>query len=205
MSRRYPGPARKNAFVRLDHVIYGTSDLDVASARIEAELGLPVLPGGRHQGQGSHNRIVPLGPGYLELLAIADPAEAQASPIGRLLLERLASDDGLIAYAVSGVDVPAVAERLGTPLHTVSRDGMSAHVTGVEAALTDAFLPFFVGSDAPGHPGDGGTAGGLTWVEVAGEADRLRDWLGGAGLPVRVVGGAEALRAVGIGERAFRP
>jgi hypothetical protein len=191
--------------LRLDHVIYGTADLDVASARIEAELGLPVLPGGRHQGQGSHNRIVPLGPGYLELLAIADRAEAEASAIGRLLLQRLANDDGLIAYAVSGVDVPAVAERLGTPLHTVRRDAMTAHVTGVETALTDASLPFFVGSDAPSHPGDGGTAGGLTWVEVSGDATRLRDWLGGAELPVRVVDGAPALRAFGIGERAFRP
>lgn len=191
--------------MRLDHVIYGTSDLDRASARMENELGLTVLPGGRHRGQGSHNRIVPLGPGYLELLAIADRAEAEASPIGRLLLAALAGGDGLIAYAVSGVDVPAVAERLGTPLHTVSRDGMTAHVTGVEAALTDGALPFFVGSDAPGHPGDGGTAGGLTWVEVSGDAAALRDWLGGAELPVRVVEGPGALRAFGIGEREFRP
>ena len=80
--------------MKLDHVIYGTADLDVASARIEAELGLEVLPGGRHDGQGSHNRIVPLGPGYLELLAIADRAEAEASPIGRLLLERLPTTTG---------------------------------------------------------------------------------------------------------------
>ena len=188
--------------MRLDHVIYGTADLDVATARIEADLGLEVLPGGRHEGQGSHNRIVPLGPGYLELLAIADRAEAEASPIGRLLLQRL-DEDGLIAYAVSGVDVPAVAERLGTPLHSVSRDGMTAHVTGVEAALTESFLPFFVGSDSPRHPGDAGTAGGLTWIEVAGDADRLREWLGGEALPVRVIDGAPALRAFGIGDRSF--
>jgi len=187
--------------LKLDHVIYGTADLDAASARIEAELGLEVLPGGRHVGQGSHNRIVPLGPGYLELLAIADRAEAEASPIGRLLLERLG--EGLMAWAVSGVDVPAVAERLGTPLHTVGRDGMTAHVTGVETALTDASLPFFVGSDSPRHPGESGTAGGLTWIEVAGDADRLRAWLGGGELPVRVVDGAPAIRAIGIGERTF--
>jgi len=38
--------------MRLDHVIYGTADLDAAQRRIEAELGLEVLPGGRHVGQG---------------------------------------------------------------------------------------------------------------------------------------------------------
>jgi hypothetical protein len=188
--------------LKIDHVIYGTADLDVASARIEAELGLDVLPGGRHVGQGSHNRIVPLGPGYIELLAIADRAEAESSPIGRLLLKRL-DEDGLIAWAVSGVDVPAVAERLGTPLHSVSRDAMTAHVTGVEAALTESFLPFFVGSDSPRHPGESGTAGGLTWIEVAGDADRLREWLGGADLPVRIVDDAPAIRAIGIGQRSF--
>ena len=99
--RRAGSAARKLHRVRLDHVIYGTADLDVATARIEAELGLEVLPGGRHEGQGSHNRIVPLGPGYLELLAIADRAEAEASPIGRLLLRAARPSDGLIAWAVS--------------------------------------------------------------------------------------------------------
>jgi hypothetical protein len=45
----------------------------------------------------------------------------------------------------------------------------------------------------------------LTWIEVAGDEARLRDWLGGAELPVRVVPGDPAVRAIGIGEREFRP
>ena len=49
---------------------------------------------------------MPLGPGYLELLAICDREEAASSPIGRILLERI-TGDGLFAWAVSGVDVPA--------------------------------------------------------------------------------------------------
>jgi hypothetical protein len=55
--------------VRIDHVIYAAADLDEAAARIERELGLAVHGGGRHEGLGTHNRIVPLGGGYLELLA----------------------------------------------------------------------------------------------------------------------------------------
>jgi hypothetical protein len=47
--------------VRIDHVIYGTADLDVAAVRIEAQLGLTTVAGGRHDGVGTHNRIVPLG------------------------------------------------------------------------------------------------------------------------------------------------
>ncbi len=58
--------------MRIDHVIYATGDLDAASERITRELGLEVRPGGRHEGQGTHNRIVPLGATYLELMAISD-------------------------------------------------------------------------------------------------------------------------------------
>ncbi len=51
--------------LRLDHVIYATADLDAAAARVEVELGLAVAGGGRHEGMGTHNRIFPLGGGYL--------------------------------------------------------------------------------------------------------------------------------------------
>lgn len=187
--------------MQLDHVIYGTTDLDAAAERVGSELGLAVLPGGRHDGQGSHNRVVPLGPGYLELLAIHDPEEAAGSPIGRRL-QAVITGDGLIAYAVRVDDIEPVAARNGTEVHTVSRDGLSAHVTGVAEALEEPFLPFFVASDRPREwdPGEG-----LTWVEVSGDAARLRAWLGGHDLPVRVVEGAPAVRAIGIGEREYRP
>jgi hypothetical protein len=187
--------------MQIDHVIYGTTDLDAASARIETELGLPVQPGGRHVGQGTHNRIVPLGDAYLELLAIYDRKEAAASPIGRILLERI-TGDGLIAWAVRTDDVAAIAQRLGTELVTVRRDALTAELTGVAEALREPYLPFFGRSDT--RPGAGGTER-LDWIEVGGDAERLREWLGGAELPVRVVDGPPAVRAVGIGAREFRP
>ena len=166
--------------MRLDHVIYGTTNLDAAAARIEASLGLAVQPGGRHVGQGSHNRIVPLGPGYLELLAIADAEEAAGSEIGQILLE-VVRGDGLIAWAVRRPTCTPSAARLGTTVYPVHRDGMTAYVTGVVEALREPQLPFFVQADARApHPGEGGEAGGLTWIEVAGDEARLREWLGGA-------------------------
>ena len=191
--------------MRLDHVIYGTADLDVAQRRIESELGLEVLPGGRHVGQGSHNRIVPLGDGYLELMAIHDPEEAATNPFGEVLLEVLPVER-LVGWAVLVEDIDAVAQRLGTPLLTVRRDTLGASVTGVQEGLREPTLPFFIGANARGaRPGELRDAGGLTWIEVAGDAARLRDWLGGAELDVRVVAGEPAVRAIGIGDREFRP
>src|SRR3954451_10697768 len=190
--------------MRLDHVIYGTADLDVAQARIERELGLDVLPGGRHVGQGSHNRIVPLGDGYLELMAIHDPEEAATNPFGQVLLEVLAVER-LVGWAVLVEDIEAVAERNGTPVYTVRRETLGAPGTGVQEALREPTLPFFIGANERGtRPGEAADAGGLTWIEVAGAPAPLRDLLGGPELPVRVLEGEPAVRAIGIGAREFR-
>jgi hypothetical protein len=39
---------------------------------------------------------------------------------------------------------------------------------------------------------------------VAGDAERLRAWLDGAALPVRVVDGPPGVRAMGVGTRELR-
>ena len=192
--------------MRIDHAIWATRDRDAAAARFEREHGLAAAGGGRHDGLGTHNRIVPLGGGYLELLAVADPGEAAGSPLGRSVTERLASvGEGWMGWAVSVDDVGAVADRLGTEVSELSRAGFTARLTAVAEAMAEPALPFFVerGAGTP-DPGDGADAGGLTWIEVAGDAERLRDWLGGVGLPVRVQPGAPAVLAVGVGERELR-
>jgi hypothetical protein len=192
--------------VRIDHVIYAAADLDAATATIEDELGLPVLAGGRHAGHGTHNRIVPLGGGYLEVLAVADPQEAATSVFGRGLLAHLAaSGDGLLAWVVAVPDVDAVARRLGTTITTLKREALSARLTGVAEAMQEPCLPFFISRD-PGvaDPGGRGGAGGITWIELAGDAARLERWLDSASLPLRVAAGPAALRAFGIGDREFR-
>jgi hypothetical protein len=191
--------------MRIDHVIYATADLDAAAGRIERELGLVARPGGRHEGLGTHNRIVPLGDGYLELLAVADPEEAASSDFGRGLLARLAQGgDGLFGWVVEVDDVDSVARRLGTTVTTIRRAGMSARLTGLAEAMREPFLPFFISRD-PGVavPSVEGDAGGITWIEVAGDAARLEQWLDDSRLPVRVVDGPPAVRAVGIGDSEF--
>jgi hypothetical protein len=68
--------------MRVDHVIWATADLAAAAARMEREHGLVATGGGAHDGMGTRNRILPLGGGYLELLAVRDAAEAAGSPRG---------------------------------------------------------------------------------------------------------------------------
>jgi hypothetical protein len=188
--------------VRIDHAIWATRDLAAAAEHFEHDHGLAATGGGRHDGLGTHNRIVPLGGGYLELLAVADDEEAAGSPLGRAVA---GAAEGWMGWAVVVDDVAAVAERLGTEILTLSRSGFSAQLTAVPEALAEPALPFFLqrSADTP-DPGEKAEHGGLTWVEVAGDAERLREWLGGTGLPVRVQPGEPALLAVGVGDRELR-
>ena len=110
--------------MRLDHVIYAADDLDAVAARFQDEFGLTPVGGGRHEGHGTHNVIVPLGGGYLEVLGVADPQEAAHSEFGRGLLTRLArSGEGWLAWVVAVSDVGPVARRLGTTIVTLKREG----------------------------------------------------------------------------------
>ena len=187
-------------------MIYVTGDLDAAAGRVQSELGLTAAEGGRHEGHGTHNRIVPLGGGYLELMAVADPDEAAGSPIGGAVQARLEEEgDGLFAWAVAVDDLDSIAERLGSPVTAIAREGLSARLVGVGESLLNPALPFFIERDeGVPDPGAGGTAGGITWLEVAGDRDALDDGLGGAELPVRVVEGPAGVRAMGIGKRELR-
>jgi glyoxalase-like protein len=184
--------------VRIDHVIWATSDIDGAAQRLASEHGLRDAGGGRHVGIGTHNRVFPLGGGYLEVLAVADPDEAAASLIGRAVI---AAPEGLFGWAVAVDDVGAHAERLGLGVTTIERSGLTARLAGVAEAMAQPWLPFFIQRD-PGiaNPGATGDAGGIAWIEVAGDGERLRSWLGAEELPVRIVDGAPpGMRAVGLG------
>ena len=71
--------------------------------------------------------------------------------------------------------------------------------------MADRSLPFFITRDAGvADPGEAADAGGITWIEVAGDEGHLREWVGTAELPVRVVDGPPGVVAIGIGDRKLR-
>jgi hypothetical protein len=190
--------------LRIDHVLYAVSDLERAAARLQAEFGLAAVDGGQHPAWGTANRIVPLGPDYLELIGVVDADTAAASDFGRMVL---GAGDRLIGWAVATDDIDAAADRLGLDVERGSRtrpDGVQLawRLAGVPQAMrSGGVLPFFIQWEGAAelHPGgDARAPSGITWVEVAGDTARLRAWLGDADVPVRFATGGTGITAAGI-------
>jgi Glyoxalase-like domain len=196
--------------LRLDHVVYAVPNLDEAAVRFREEFGLDSAVGGRHERWGTANRIVPLGDQYLELAAAVDEATALRNGFGRGVLERASEGGGWFAIAVATDGVDAVASRLQLDVVAGSRTRPDGEVVrwrmvGLEDPRREPWMPFFLAWDIPAelHPGraragHGIRAEGIAWVEVGGDAERLRDWLDGEELPIRVVDGVPGIQRVAV-------
>jgi hypothetical protein len=196
--------------LRLDHVVCAVPDLDEAAVRFREEFGLDSTEGGRHERWGTANRIVPLGDQYLELVAALDEPVAAKIAFGRGVLERATGGGGWFTMAVVADDLDAVATRLGLEIGSGSRarpDGQTVRwrMAGLDDPRREPWMPFFLTWDVPDelHPGraragHGVRATGLAWVEVGGDAERLRTWLGGDELPIRVTDDEPGIHRVAI-------
>jgi catechol 2,3-dioxygenase-like lactoylglutathione lyase family enzyme len=195
---------------RIDHAVFAVRDLDAAAARWAATYGLETSPGGRHPRWGTANRIVPLGPDYLELISVVDPDVAAGSVLGRTLLDLTADGDRWFSLCLADDDLEGTAERLGLEVEPGSRmtpdgDELRWRGAGIDAPQREPWLPFFISWDVPAerHPGRVPAHHrvevlGISSAEIAGDPDRMRAWLGGQDLPIRVVTGPPALRSVSL-------
>ena len=196
--------------VDLDHVILAVSDLDATARRLESEHRLPSVPGGRHKGLGTENRIVPLGDAYIELMGVADRDEAQANPLGAWVLDRTAGGDAWLAWCLRTDDLDAVCGRLGLEPQAMSRarpDGVELRwrLAGLDRAQDEPWRPFFIqwevpDDQLPGRTGGETQAAGarLAAVEVSADEAALRDWAGDLPGSVRITDGPPGVRAVAV-------
>jgi hypothetical protein len=194
----------------IDHVVLGVHDLDKAAERVAERFGLGSVAGGRHPAWGTANRIVPLGPSYLEILAVVDQAEAEASPVGRAIRDAIGDREHWISWCVATDDLEEVARHLEMPISSGERvrpDGsrLAWRSVGFMSHPDDPSIPFFVQWDVPAelHPGRATAPHaveprGISRVEVAGHPSRLADALMGSDVALRIVPGAPAVRRVAV-------
>lgn len=142
----------------VDHVIVCVANLELEARRFEREHGVVSIEGGRHQGHGTANRLVPLGANYIELLAVVAPKEAKTSVLGTWAMHR-AAVPGATAVCLRTDDLDAVCGRLRlnpTPMSRVTPDGviLDWRLAGMKQAFAHS-LPFFIQWDIADdlHPG----------------------------------------------------
>ncbi|MGH2716987.1 MAG: VOC family protein [Actinomycetota bacterium] len=194
----------------IDHVVWRVNDLEPAGEHLHDRFGLVSVPGGRHPGWGTANRILPLGPSYLELIAVVDEGEAAGDPTGRRWLERRTEPEGPLLLCLRTGDIDAAAARLGLEVGRKSRirpDGVEIawRSAGLDIAMERPWLPFFIDWEVPlglhpGRtpiPGGGPASGGISWVQVGADPAELAEWLGGESVPVRLAG-SPRVNALGV-------
>jgi hypothetical protein len=200
--------------VEVDHVLMAVANLDEGSARLEREHGLKLAVGGRHPGLGTANRILPLGKQYLELIAIADPVEADTSRLGQRVQRALAERRTFVDWALRTDDLGALQTRLREagwdlpPAWSGSRprpDGsvLRWRTQDLDPSLDATVIPFVIEWDIPAgaHPGEQGAQHTLSKV-VLGARDpdaalaKLRLLLGESDLYEVVEADADGVRQV---------
>jgi len=192
--------------VRIDHVIYASHDLAETSRRFEADYGLSSAGGGVHPKLGTCNTLIPVGDGqYIELMAVADPEST--SFLVRGLTEVLERGERLFALSVAPDDLDATASRLGVPVTHGERRSTSGRVirwrmAALSVAAGPSHLPFFVDwgeSDAELDTSINRDAEGIEWVELGGDEQTTRQWVGdGGSLPIRFAEGPPGPLALGV-------
>lgn len=147
----------------VDHLVFACPELDEGVRLVEELLGVASTEGGRHEGLGTRNRLVRLGPRtYLEIVG---PDRDQAAPVrprwfgidalpGPRLVTWAAPapaplDEVVRRAAAAGVDLGAVR-----PAARRRPDGTELRWTFTEpgASRLDGIVPFFIDWSGSEHP-----------------------------------------------------
>ena len=175
--------------MRLDHVSYaaGPDGIEGTADRIGALLGETFRDGGIHPRFGTRNMVLPLTAGtYVEVVEVLDHPASDKAPFGQAVRSRSAQGGGWLGWVVAVDDIGKVEVRLGresVPGNRHRPDGVELlwRQIGVLGLQSDPQLPFFVQWLSPPelHPSAGGSgAVRLGTLEMAGNPDRMSEWLG---------------------------
>jgi len=175
--------------MRLDHLSFaaGPDGLASTAQRIGGLLGKDFVDGGVHPRFGTRNMIMPLaGHTYLEVVEVLDHPASDKAPFGQAVRARSLLGGGWLGWVVAVQDIKVVETRLGRESANGNRhrpDGTELRwkQIGINGLIADPQLPFFIEWDSasPLHPSDGADpAFSLACLEIAGDPQRVSEWLG---------------------------
>jgi hypothetical protein len=183
--------------MRLDHISYaaGPDGLQSTARRIGELLGEEFRDGGIHPRFGTRNMVLPLSDGtYIEVVEVLDHPASDKAPFGQAVRARSELGGGWMGWVVSCDDISKVEQRLGreaVPGNRHRPDGVELkwRQIGVKGLQSDPQLPFFVQWEPDVEHPSAGSSGDLhlDCIEIAGDPERVREWLGEGADPLEDV------------------
>lgn len=173
--------------MRLDHLSYaaGPDGLVSTAKRIGELLGQDFVDGGVHPRFGTRNMTLPLRGGlYVEVVEALEHPASDKAPFGQAVKARSALGGGWMGWVVAVDDMAPIEKRLGRPWVDGNRhlpDGTELlwKQIGINGLIADPQLPYFIHwltTDL--HPGNAGSDVTLTCIEISGDSQRVKDYLG---------------------------
>jgi catechol 2,3-dioxygenase-like lactoylglutathione lyase family enzyme len=195
--------------LRLDHVSIGSGDLDATARWLESTVGFRTIEAWIFSG-GMANRIAYSGGTAVEILGAAFPGMEMINALAAQIHGRTIARDVWLTWALASDDIEATASRLGLEVMDGSAFSISTgepitwRMCGVvEAFFSEPYLPFFL-SYVGGEEGwrqraiQPEPAFDVARITLAGDPDRLRQWVGDADLPVDVTTGPPEMLSVAL-------
>jgi hypothetical protein len=192
-----------NLLSKIDHLIYNVTDLHEGIATIKALTGVSPVIAGRHQGKGTWNALMSLGPGiYFEVIAPDPEQQHIKDAIWREAIIQMPVNR-LVKWCAKTQDAQALAQKakehqidLGEVISgsRQKNDGSVLSWTSTDFRKSPSgILPFFIDWGDSEHP-SGVLPGGCSLISLEAlhpNAEKLKKDLQVLGLPLKVYPGNE--------------
>lgn len=174
--------------MRVDHVSYAAEHdgLHATAERLAKLIGVKPVDGGIHPRFGTRNVIFPLAhERYVEVVEVLDHPASDKAPFGQAVRARSEAGGGWLGWVVAVDNLKQAERRLGRLAVDGNRhrpDGVELRwrQIGIKGLLADPQLPYYIQwEDMACHPSVGAsTPVTIDSLHIAGDPDRVRDWLG---------------------------
>ncbi|MEO7069949.1 MAG: VOC family protein [Nostocoides sp.] len=174
--------------MRVDHVVYAAEHDGVAATadRLGKLIGVEPVDGGNHPRFGTRNVIIPLRHDrYVEVVEVLDHPASYKAPFGQVVRARSEAGGGWLAWVIAVDDMARQEGRVGRDAVDGNRtrpDGVELHwrQLGIRGLQADPQLPFYVqwGIGCPHPSTSGATHARLRQLQIAGDPERINEWLG---------------------------